>query len=233
MIDYQQSIDYQSDQFKEKIAVPLLESLQSLPTKKVEKTYKYIFLLNHLKSRPELKKFWNEYLNWSISFLYESFVSASLGQKHGCYFLLRSSLENFVKFICVAIGKKEEIDNRVFKKNNHILVTYNWPKDNFKLQSKASSFQTMYNEFSKLSHSATKLNNQSPITYFQKIVEGFDKEYNDAMESIQSLSVCYMYFIIFICKKSLKKWDTKDLTSILKISCTKHEAEVILNLIKK
>ena len=39
MIDYQQSIDYQSDQFKEKIAVPLLESLQSLPTKKVEKTY--------------------------------------------------------------------------------------------------------------------------------------------------------------------------------------------------
>ena len=59
----------------------------------------------------------------------------------------------------------------------------------------------MYNEFSKLSHSATKLNNQSPITYFQKIVEGFDKEYNDAMESIQSLSVCYMYFIIFIFKK--------------------------------
>lgn len=114
MINYQQSIKYQSDQFKEKIIIPLLESSQVLSTERIEKTYKYIFLLNLLKSRPELKKFWNNYLHWSISFLYEAFVSASLGQKHGCYFLLRSSLENFVKFVCEAIGKSEEINDRVF-----------------------------------------------------------------------------------------------------------------------
>ncbi len=232
MIDYQQNIKYQSDQFKKKIITPLLKSSQNLPTKRIEKTYKYIFLLNLLKSRPELKTFWNNYLHWSISFLYEAFVSASLAQKHGCYFLLRSSLENFVKFICEAIGKGKAINDQGFKDNNHILTTYNWPKNNLNLLSKVCSFQTMYNNFSKLSHSAVKLNNQDPIPYLGKIVENFDSEYNDAMSSIQKLSNFYMYFIIFICKSSFKKWDTDDLISLFKISCTNNQTKTILNFLK-
>lgn len=232
MINYQQSIKYQSDQFKEKIIIPLLESSQVLSTERIEKTYKYIYLLNLLKSRPELKKFWNNYLHWSISFLYEAFVSASLGQKHGCYFLLRSSLENFVKFVCEAIGKSEEINDRVFKNNNHILTTYDWLENDLNMLGKVCSFQTMYNNFSKLSHSAIRLNNQNPISYFDKIVENFDSEYNDAMKDIQKLSDLYIYFIIFICKSSLKKWDTDDLITIFKISCTNNQTKIILNFLK-
>lgn len=232
MINYQQNIKYQSNQFKEQIIIPLLNSSQALSTKKIAKTYKYIFLLNLLKSRPELKKFWNDYLHWSISFLYEAFVSSSLGQKNGCYFLLRSSLENFVKFVCEAIGERKEINDYGFKSNNHILTTYNWPDNDLNILGKVCSFQTMYNNFSKLSHSAIKLNDQNLIPYLGKIVEEFDNEYNDAASNIKKVADSYLYLMIFVCKSSLKKWDTSDLTNIFKISCTDNQIKIILSFLK-
>lgn len=232
MTDYQQSIEYQNEQFKKKIIAPLFTSSQNISLKQSVKTYKYIFLLNLLKSRPELRKFWNDYLYWSISFLYEAYVSANLGQKNGCYFLLRSSLENFVKFVCRAVGKEEEISDHGFKNNNHILTTYDWPKNGLAFFSKVCYFQSMYNNFSKLSHSAIKINDQTPITYFSKIVENFDNEYNDAMNNIQKLSDFYVYFIIFVCKSSLEKWDTYDLTTILRITYTDKQTKMILKFIK-
>lgn len=196
MIDYQDKLNYQGIRFKQKVIPNMINNFQAIDSKSFQKSYNHIATINLFYSRPELSRFWNDYLSWSISFLFKAYIAASLGQNDACNLLLRSSLENFVKFLVVAIGKKNAINDRGFKDNNHILVINSWPDDELGISSIVHTFQTTYNNFSKLSHSAIKLDKNNLFQYFDKNNETFKNDYLTSMNKICSLSKDYISIIL-------------------------------------
>lgn len=233
MIDYQGKLNYQGIQFKQKVIPNIINNFRTVKPKSFQKSYNHIATINLLYSRPELNRFWNDYLNWSISFLLKAYISASLGQNDACNLLLRSSLENFVKFIVVAIGKEDFINDRGFKDNNHILVTNSWLNDELGISNIVKTFQSKYNDFSKLSHSAINLDKENLFQYFDKNNETFKSNYLHSMNEIRSLSKNYIYLMLYICKPSFKNWNTNDLVEILKLIYNPKQVTTILDYLKK
>lgn len=233
MIDYMQRAEYQSNNFRTQSIPKLVTCSQSISKKSFNKSYNHIFVLNLFKSRPELRRFWNDYFDWSMSFLFEAFISASLAQKNSCYLLLRSSLENFVKFLVVAINKRDEINDRGFKDNNHIILTHDWSNIHLNPLTKINTFQNDYERFSKLSHSAINLSSEAIINYFDKTSENFSEQFNDSMIEFRSLSKKYIYLIICICEDSFISWNQEELRLILKMIYKDHTLNTILKSLKK
>lgn len=229
MNNLNESINYQ---FKKYISETLNETFCKTQEFNKEKKYKYIFAINYFISRPELSKYWNDYFKWSISFLYESYYSFSLGQKNGGFLLLRSSIENFVKYVVTKIGKANSIDERAFKPNNRILILYSWREKQLELEKKANALQANYNEFSKLSHSAIN-SDSSAVSFFSEINKEFNLNYNYGMAAFKKIVKIYIFFIVYICKDSLKYWETIDLDETFSIILTNGEYNKIYNFIKK
>lgn len=226
--DIEKSIQYQSDRYINEI---LNDYINNARKKNNPKKYKYIFGINYIVSRPELSEYWNKYFKWSISFLFEAYCSISLGQTNGGYFLLRSSVENFVKFVAKGLGEESKINDRGFKDNNRILINYAWQEKDLHLKNKADRFQTEYNDFSKLSHSAIN-SNRNPISFFFEQNKSFDSRYTAAMAVFKRIVKNYIYFIVYLCKNSLMKWDTEDLMETLNIVFTENESKVIYKFLK-
>lgn len=229
MNDINKSINYQFKKYKEEI---LEENFEKAKKFNKVKKYKYIFAINYFVSRPELSKYWNNYFKWSLSFLYEAYYSFSLGRTDSGVLLLRSSIDNFVKFIIKSIGKEDQIGETVFKPNNHILVTYEWKENQLNLTNKSRIFQEEYNNFSRLSHSAIN-SSATPISFFSQLNKDFKANYEYGMKSFKRIAKIYIYFIVYVCQDSLKKWDTVDLEETLSIMMlTKEERNKIYNFIK-
>lgn len=226
--DIEKSIQYQSDRYINEI---LNDCINNARKKNNPKKYKYIFGINYIVSRPELSEYWNKYFKRSISFLFEAYCSISLGQTDGGYFLLRSSVENFVKFVAKGLGEESKINDRGFKDNNRILINYAWQEKDLHLKNKANNFQTDYNNFSKLSHSVIN-SNENPISFFSERNKKFDSQYTAAMAVFKRIIKNYICFIVYLCKNSLMKWDSEDLMETLNIIFTENESKVIYKFLK-
>lgn len=195
-----------------------------LSLKKESKTFLRVYVLWSLSKRPELEKWLhNNYYVVSLSFLLEAFTCLMLNQTSGAQLLLRSSVENFIKF-CLST-ENLTIDNTRFKQNLKSLRTvYN----DEKILQHISKLETIYHDLSKLSHSASS-SEISIVNYIGQTLNVTELEFTNTITYIRKIIDIYLLFIFTICRESLKKWDSSDLRNTLKIGFKDNKVKSILH----
>ncbi|MFD0897356.1 hypothetical protein [Loigolactobacillus binensis] len=205
-----------------------LARLDEIGNKKLYKSYKYVYFIHYFTNRFELRKFTNdEYFKVSISFCNEAYISMMLNQKNASLLLLRSSIENFIKFMLNYYGL--DIDPTRFKTNKGTLQKSGLLTTD--LNSKLDRLLSFYNDFSGLSHSATNINTDI-IEFLNLATTLRPTNFNKNYCSFTKIMKIYIYFIISICSESLIKWDTADLKNSLSIIFSDYETIQIISEIK-
>lgn len=196
---------------------------------KEKKTFLQLYILWNISKRPELKRWLNdEYYIVAISFLLQSFTCLTLNQASGALLLIRSSLENFVKFGLSVAG--ETIDRNLFK-NNISKFRKKWASSPI-LISSIDRIPDTYRKLSKIAHSATT----SEIDMAEYLGRSFDITENDFTNTnnyITKIIEIYMVVIFYICRDSFKYWDGNDLKKLLQIGFNNKITENLIEISKK
>ncbi|VDG23721.1 hypothetical protein [Lactobacillus gallinarum] [Lactiplantibacillus mudanjiangensis] len=223
------NITNQVTELIENILPNTVTNIKNISSKKVDASYSYVYFIHYLTNRAELKTFVsNTYLDVSLSFYKEAYIAMLLGQKSAYTLLLRSSLENFIKYMleyyCL------EIDPTRFKQNVHTLrSSSSFPNT---LITELDSFIDIYHDYSGLSHSVIN-RNINIISYLEAGTKEKKQNFTDNLEQLRKMSKKYGYFLIYICKSSLQIWDTNDLLSMLSIIYSSSQTSSIITTLKR
>ena len=196
----------------------------------IKKIFNYIYIINLLKNRAETKRFFGTDFNMTFSLLLESSNSLYSGQCRASLLLLRSAQESTLQFI--TIKEREWILSNIDSSRQFIELDYRFTETKKKLVKdiKTSVDSNKYSEYYK--------NIDKTVTYYKKlcgVVHSTGKnipvelsyyysnlEVNTILEKkdffelyLKSLE-CIFTLIYFLLRESFEKWDTYDLSDILK-----------------
>lgn len=222
------NIEQQATELIKNILPNTVNNIRTIRLDKIYKSYSYVYFIHYFTNRIELKSFVdNEYLNASLSFYKEAYISMLLGQKSAYILLLRSSLENFVKYLLSYYDLT--IDPTRFKQNVHTLRRSGKISSN--LFTEVDSFIALYRDYSGLSHSVIN-RNINLISYLESGTKGTEQSFLACLEQLKKVSQKYGYFLIDVCKSSLKIWDTHDLKTMLSITYPDSQVSKITDSLK-
>lgn len=205
----------------------------------LKKIFLSIYALNYIANRVELKSiFQSTYFKISFSCLLETFALILNNYPRAAALVLRSSLENFLKFIIESYkDEKYKINDRVYSENKKTLELIIKEKYDGKLKNECikinSRMEATYKELSGISHSLTPESINNIIKYFT--------EFNDIKSEIIKKVLDYFNIIIrdmftfslIISENSLKLWDSKNLGNIIKLSFGSKRTKTLIELIKE
>lgn len=188
-----------------------------------KKLFYEIYFLWHISNRGELSHWLRkDYYEYTCSFMYESYISLLLNQLTATSLLLRSSIENFIKFLL--ISRNLEPNNTRFKENTRKLK--NEIKNN-NINPEIDKLVTIYGKLSSISHSANK-NKIDIIKYLSSTTHSSKKLKKDTISYFIKTVRIYDFFILKICKLSLCQWDTDDLSNVLHIVFNDKQSQKII-----
>lgn len=192
-----------------------------------KKIFLYLYVVWYFSNRNELKNYLkDDYFIYSCSFIYEAYISFILNQQTAVSLLLRSSMENFLKFLLHHYGL--DIDPTRFKSNASKLrkkIT------NENSRRRIDRLVTIYGNISSISHSANG-EKIDIIKFFSSTIISSENICEKTSINFKRILMVYDYFILTLCKDSLKKWDTPDLANILNVSFKPNKVQSIVACLK-
>lgn len=210
------------------------------------KIFYSIYELNYLCNRIELRKFYNSnYFDVSFSCLLESFSLILDNYPRGATLVMRSSLENFLKYIIEfynKYGKFEEfyIDDRKYTCNkvtlNNIIEKMNSiGKISNEVKSECISLngkmEMFYKKFSGISHSLVP-ENRNTISYFDEIRMIKENHIKTIIDNLKEIVNIFVSFALILGIESFKNWNLEDLREVVEISFGKKKTKTYIKLIK-
>lgn len=200
----------------------------------VKKLFSFLFTINFLKNRIELKKnfFSNKYFEITYSCLMESFLLVLDAHYRGSLLVARCALENSIKH-SMSVNNIPNISQRSYTENYNTFKCHKTPNEqlNLLITKNNERKKTLYSKLSGISHSLTpdSLNlNIEYLLYKQK-------ENPPSNETLDKLTKCYEYIFLdflFISYYSIEQWDSDLLLNILKIPFGKKRSMSLLKSIK-
>lgn len=213
---------------------------------KINKIFKRIYVINLLKNRPECRNIMDETFHMTFTLLLESTYSLFSGQCRASLLLLRSALESGVHF---AVEKERRwINENIDAGKQFEAVDYRFSETQKKLRSDLEFFlpeeefseyyltlercTTYYKKLCGIVHSTAKKMPISFSNYYANLEqdtliekEDFFKLYLDSLDTLFTL----LYFLL---RDSLNKWDTYELTDILRLLFKDKKVERYIKYIK-
>lgn len=218
------------------------ENIKTVYGAKLEKIFLGIYAINYLSNRIEIESlFISNYYNVSFSCLLESFSVIINNYPRGSSLVLRSGLENFIKYIIETLNSiynvNHIIHDRSYTANKKTLETI--VKDKFiiislKQQSISlnSKMETQYKILSALSHSLIPESKNNTMNYFSEVDVLNVSNLNIVFEQFSNIVYQMFSFCLIICQPSLKSWDSTDLEKILRIVYNKRKTLSFLTMLK-
>ncbi|WP_313757089.1 hypothetical protein [Tissierella sp.] len=204
----------------------------------IEKIFCGIYIINYISKRIELKEYFNsDYFNISFSCLMEAFSLALNNYSRASLLVLRSCLENFLKFIIEVINDPSfEINDRSYSANKSTLDKAIEKHYLGKLKEESISLNSKmdkkYSMLSGLSHSLTEESKNNIIDYFSDL-DIINKE-NIKITLIEILEIINQIFsfCIIICRTNFNQWDSLDLKKIFRMVFGQSKTRSFLSLVK-
>ena len=207
----------------------------------LENIFNRIYIINVISNRIEFRDYFDsQYFKVVISCSIEAYSLFLDNYLRASALVLRSSLENFIKFIIEVNNKKEkkqyEINDRVYSSNKAKITeiideVFLSPVSN-KLESLNGKMETEYKELSALSHSLTRESLDNVLNYFSELSE-MKYEYSEQIVAkIESVTIYILEVIILLFRESFILWDSDELKLIIETSYKGRSVKRILNMIK-
>lgn len=203
--------------------------------------FKHIYLINFLKNRIELERFFDsDYMNVSMSCMIESFSLILNNYPRGSSLVLRSSLENFLKHL---ISKHNILKETSFAVNDRNYtankITFDTMisehfKEVFKVQCKSinSKMESHYKKLSGISHSLVVESRNNLLAFFSDLNTIDSNNVSQVLGVFNKLVICIVENIFILCEPSLKQWERIELEKILLIVFGNRKTQSYLNNIK-
>lgn len=217
------------------------KEIKEVYQKEIEKVFLGIYIINYLSNRIELEKFFDyQYYKVSFSCLLESFSLILSNHPRGSSLVLRSALENFIKYIIEVSNSlkniKYPINDRSYSENKKNLecIIKDYYNDDLKQNSISlnSQMETYYKKLSGLSHSLTSESKNNVISYFSDIKILNNDNLKIVFDKFLNIIKQMFGFCIIICEPSLKNWDSYDLNKVLRIVFGKSRTNCFLSMLK-
>lgn len=217
------------------------KDIKILYEKELKKTFLGIYAINYLSNRIEINNFFiSSYYDVTFSCLLESFSLITNNYPRGSSLVLRSGLENFLKYIIETLNNINKsnyiINDRSYSENKKTLETIINDKYILSLKEQSislnSKMETQYKKLSALSHSLVPESKNNTINYFSEIDVVSKSNLDIVFENFLSIVNQMFSFCIIICQSSLKSWDSIDLEKILRMVFGKHRTLCFLTMLK-
>lgn len=214
------------------------KEIVSLYKQNIEEIFCGIYMINYVSNRIEFKKrFSSDYFNISFSCLIESFSLILNNYPRGASLVLRSSLENFIKFIIQANNKTNfKIDDKIYTNNKATLDRIIEAQDIEPLKKQYfranSKMQKEYDNLSGISHSLTLESKSNTVDYFSDLSIVNKNSMILVLQKIKNIINQMFVFCIMIGQPSFKIWDSFDLEKIFRMVFGKKKTRTFLKLIK-
>lgn len=196
--------------------------IQDVP--KFKKCYFSLYAINFLSTRIEVSKYFvNDYYQICLSTLKETILLFKDSYIRAASLILRSSIENFLKFVLekhnLTVHDKSYSANRnTFENNIDKIVNPHYSLIKKSLLSLNNKLFNIYRTISSLSHSLTSQSKDLTLQFFlqkEQVDINYKKEFIDkleiTLETIQS-------FNLYLTKFSTRNWTTQELMQLLSIN---------------
>lgn len=205
-----------------------------------------IYELNYICNRIEVRKFYDSnYFNVSFSCLLESFSLVLDNYPRGAALVMRSSLENFLKYIIEFYNKYESceefsIDDRKYTCNKVTLTEiigkiYNMGEISEQVKSECLSLngkmESIYKKLSGISHSLVP-ENRNTISYFDEIRNVKENYIQIIIGNLNDIANIFISFTLILGIKSFKNWNSDDLREVIGISFGKKKSNTYIKMLK-
>lgn len=203
--------------------------------------FKHIYLINFLKNRIELGRFFDtEYMNISISCIIESFSLLLNNYPRGSSLVLRSSLENFLKHLISKhnffIEVNYTISDRNYTANKLTFETIidRHFKEVFKSDGKSlnSKMESSYKKLSGISHSLVTESKNNLLIYFSDLCVINPNNISQVIDIYNKIIICIVENILILCEPSLKCWELMEVQKLLRIVFGSRKTKSYLDKIK-
>jgi hypothetical protein len=202
----------------------------------IEKCFSYLYVINYLTGRVELKRFFsNISFNVSYSCLIESFILLLENYPRGSALVLRSALENFVKSIIEVSGEgRYSINDRAYSENRktiNTLIEQEYPPKYHELFKKTNDqMQNIYGHLSGLSHSLTPESQNNLLGYFSDASVINQANLNAVFGKFLNVLDCIFICSLLLSRGSLELWERDSLEEVLSIVFGKKRTTNLLML---
>ncbi|WP_434565170.1 hypothetical protein PQ689_03395 [Thermoanaerobacterium thermosaccharolyticum] len=205
----------------------------------LKKIFFSIYALNYIANRVELKNiFQSTYFKISFSCLLETFALILNNYPRAAALVLRSGLENFLKFIIESYkDKKYKINDKVYSENKKTLELIIKEKYDGKLKKECitinSRMETKYKNLSGVSHSLTPESINNIKKYFAELNDIESEIIKNVLEYFDIIIGDMFTFSLIISENSLKLWDSKELENIINLAFGSKRTKTLINIIKE
>lgn len=200
--------------------------------------FKSVYAVNYLSSRIEVRQvFNNDFYKVTLSCIKESFMLYKDNYIRASSLVLRSAIENYIKFLLKL--NQLPINNRIYAENYNLYKSFlssslddkvNTKKSLLNLNDKLLSF---YKRLSGLSHSLTQESKEFTVNFLEEIQNVTVKSQCDFLDIFAKFLNIVQQFDLFICTFSLKNWTTEHLNDLLKLTMGNKRKDRFFNLIKE
>lgn len=204
----------------------------------INKIFSSLYAMNYISNRVEVRHlFDSEYYNLSFSCVIESFSLILDNYPRGSALVLRSAIENFSKFIIQkSQNNKWTINDRLYNPNkktidNIIKCEYDKSVKEISI-SLNSTMENLYGKLSGISHSLVSESQTNRLNYFSDINAIKPEIIKSAIERIDKSIAAIFTYCLIICKPSLEKWDSYELTLIFELAFGKKKTKSYLSMLK-
>lgn len=217
------------------------EEIKTTYKKDLEKIFLCLYAINYIQGRTEVKGNFNcDYYRISFSCLIESFSLIINNHPRAASLVLRSGLENFIKFIIFINNKKNDenysINSRSYTANKNTLSCIIDKKYSAFFRDETNSLNSKmeaeYKKLSALSHSLVPESKDNTMKFLSEIKTLNKKNTEVVLEKIKKVELYIFSFCIILCKTSLKNWQSDELGKILRLVFGKPRTKTFLKNIK-
>lgn len=235
MTSYYQDASEQFDKIISKKNSILLNNKYTIPIKKI---FLKIYAINYIQNRVEVRKrFTSDYCKVGFSCLLEAFLLILDNYIRGSELVLRSSLENYLKFIIYSLDNEKEINDRSYTINKTRLTIIINSKFSGYFRRRADSIngsmEANYKKLSAISHSLVTESKQNMITYVNQIDIINEQSTNSVINRFDDILKYVLEYYVIICKDSMRKWITDDLNKLLRLSFSKGKVDNLIFELKR
>lgn len=205
----------------------------------IQRCFSFLYTINFLSKRIELKHLFNtKAFIVSYSCLIESFILLLENYPRGSSLVLRSALENFIKFVIEISGEgKYSINDRSYGENRKTLdkvINSEIPVKYQKIfMTTNAQMHHVYGKLSGLSHSLTPESQNNLLKYFSDsdlmITRNIDTVITYTISVLEYIFTCSL----LVSRSSLERWDRADLNEIIGSIYGKKRTKKLLELFSK
>lgn len=224
--DYTSFIKNSSPELNQGSYAPLLKEI-----------FTKLYFLNYSTARIEVRKTYeSDYFSVTRSCLLESFMLFSQNYLRASSLVLRSSIENFIKFLLELYN--QEIDNRVYINNKNKLDDFIIASKNFLPNAEKSFIKmnnkmlTFYKQLSGISHSLTQKSKVLSINFINDITCISSTDISEVYKKINQFLDLIIMCIIYLNKNSLNHLPKYELNSMFRLVMGNKKTARLLKIIK-